>query len=45
MCVEPSLHPLTGETFDYAIANLEDGARVDVCRAAQLVFGVVATRS
>ena len=33
VCVEPSLQPLTGETFDYATANLEDGARVDVCAA------------
>ena len=41
VCVEPSLQPLTGETFDYATANLEDGARVDVCAA---VFGVVAIR-
>ena len=32
VCVEPSLQPLTGETFDYATANLEDGARVDVCQ-------------
>ena len=33
MCVEPSPQPLTGETVDYATANLEDGARVDVCVA------------
>ena len=33
VCVEPSLQPLTGETFDYTTANLEDGARVDVCAA------------
>ena len=31
-----------GETFDYAIVNLEDGALVDV--SMLLIFGVVAIR-
>ena len=31
VCIEPSLQPLSGETLDYATANVEDGARVDVC--------------
>ena len=31
VCIEPSLQPLSGETLDYATANVEDDARVDVC--------------
>ena len=30
VCVEPTLQPITGETFSYATANSEDGARLDV---------------
>ena len=30
VCVEPTLQPITGETFSNATANSEDGARLDV---------------
>ena len=30
VCVEPELQPLTGEQLDDAIANTQDGARLDI---------------
>ena len=41
VCIEPSLQPLSGETLDYATANVEDGARVDV---VLLVFRAIIVR-
>ena len=30
VAIEPVLQPLSGESFRYATANVEDGARLDV---------------
>ena len=41
--VEPTLQPLSGEHFDHATLNTEDGARLDV--AMNGFFGVADVKS